>query len=224
MEVVSIFIIVGCMLMVALPILFVVALTLAITRKSTGWTVVAVLAGLLGLAALVTSLVYAGKKGAAEFAEMNEPRPFVSEDGLVEIMAPGSWSVRNLENEVASLQIGNLIGSQFLIVISEEKSEFVDEFSIRDYAGTINEQMKEVLVDAIETELLSLEVGGLTALQNELEGNIDGTGIAYLNTFIEGKDHFHQVLTWTLRETKLTHFPLFRKTVMTFQETNKSVE
>lgn len=215
MDFVAIF---GCFVMVALPILFIFALIMAITRKSKGWTGVTIILGVVGLIALVITLVYAGKAGASKLAEMNEPRSFVSSDGLVEITAPGSWSARDLNNEVATLQIGNLIGSQFLIVISEEKREFVPEFGIREYAETINEQMKEVVEKAAETELISMEIGGLPAFRQELEGDIDGTAIAYLNTFIEGEAHFHQILTWTLQEKKSIHFPLFRTTVDSFRE------
>lgn len=215
MEVVAL---VGCFVMVALPILFVFTLIMAITRKSKGWTAMTVVIGVIGVIALVVSLVYAGKQGAAKLAEMNQPRPFASADGLVEVTAPGTWIGQDFGNEVASLQIGNLIGNQYLLIISEEKRDFVPEFGIQEYAETISEQMKEVVESPIETELIPMEIGGLPAFRRELDGEIDGTKIAYLNTFIEGEQHFHQVLTWTLLEMKDRQFPLFRTTVASFRE------
>ncbi|MDF1658509.1 MAG: hypothetical protein P1U58_12915 [Verrucomicrobiales bacterium] len=215
MEIVAIF---GCFVMVVLPILFVLSLVMAITRKSKGWTVATIATGVIGVIAIVISLVYAGKQGAAKLAEMKQPRPFVTTDGLAEVSAPGIWTEQDFDNDVASLQIGNLIGSQYLLIISEKKREFVPEFGIDEYAETISEQMREIVENPIETELMPMEIGGLTAFRWELEGDIDGTPIAYLNTFIEGEEHFHQVLTWTLIEMKDRHFPLFRTTVESFRE------
>ncbi|MEM7600193.1 MAG: hypothetical protein AAF357_02120 [Verrucomicrobiota bacterium] len=215
MEIVAVF---GCLVMVLLPVLFILALVMAITQKSKEWTSVTIIIGVVGIIALVISLVYAGKYGKAKLEEMNQPRPFVTADGLAEVTAPGTWTAQDFDNDVASLQIGNLIGNQYLLIISEEKQEFVPEFGIQEYAETISEQMKEVVRNPGEPELIPMEIGGLVAFRRELEGEIDGMPIAYLNTFIEGEDHFHQVLTWTLVEMKDRHFPLFRTTVKSFRE------
>ena len=215
MEIVAI---IGCFIMVALPILFVLALVMAITRKSKAWTAGATALGVLGIIAVVVLLVYAGKQAASKMAEMSQPRAFVTTDGLVEITAPGTWTAHDFDNEAATLQIGNLIGVQYLLVISESKREFPPEFGIEEYAEVVSGQMREVVEGSVESELLPMEINGLTAFRQELEGDVEGTSIAYLNTFIDGKEHFHQVLTWTLRDQKERHFPVFRETADSFRE------
>ena len=78
--------------------------------------------------------------------------------------------------------------------------------------------MRDVVLNSAESELLPLKISGFTSFRQELEGMVDGIPIAYLNTFIEGEDHVHQVLTWTTRDRKDREFPLFRATVESFRE------
>lgn len=215
MEMIAIF---GCFIMVVLPILFVVSLIFAITRNSKRWSAVTVVVGVLSLIAVIVLVAYAGRQGAAVMEKLDQPRSFVSSDGRVEVTAPGTWREQDFENEVASLQLGNLMSEQYLLIISEEKRVFVPEFGIREYAETISEQMLEVLENPVESELVSGETGGYPSFQREFEGEIEGMGIAYLNTFVEGEEAFHQILTWTLRERREKNFPIFRKVIDSFRE------
>ncbi|MEM1441556.1 MAG: hypothetical protein AAGF67_04405 [Verrucomicrobiota bacterium] len=214
----------GCLFMVVLPILFIVSLILAIARNSKGWTVATIIIGVFGLIAVVGMLVFAGKEGGSLIEKLNEPRVFTSTDGLVEVTAPGTWRVQDLENDLANLEIGNLFSEQYLLLISEDKREFAPEFSLRDYAEVISEQMLEVVEDPYDRPLVSMETGEYPSFEWELDGGIDGLDIAYLIFFIEGEEAFHQILTWTLLERKEKHFPVFREVIGSFREISSAGE
>lgn len=162
----------GCFVMVILPILFVVALVVAITKQSKGWTVATVAIGVVGVVAVVVALAYTGKEAAGKLVERSQPRAFLSSDGLVQVTAPGSWREQDFENEVASLQLGNLISNEYLLVISEEKRGFAPEVGIEEYAEWHSEHVREVLEDPSETELIPLKIGSLKGLRRELDGRI----------------------------------------------------
>jgi len=77
---------------------------------------------------------------------------------------------------------------------------------------------KKEIVDAKITEPAPLKINGLPAFQAQVSGTVDGLKIDYLNTYVEGKEHFYQILTWTLASKRGAAFPRIRKAVGTFHE------
>ncbi|MEM9284129.1 MAG: hypothetical protein AAGA96_20105, partial [Verrucomicrobiota bacterium] len=125
----------GCFLAVLVPALFVFFLVMAIVRKSKGWTVAAVLTGVFGLA-LGAMVIFLGNKAVQKVKETTEiPRVFASEDGLVSVTTPGYWRVLDLASAAAELQLGDPVSEEYLLVISELKTDFEPDFTVEDFAS-----------------------------------------------------------------------------------------
>ncbi len=193
-----IFGVLGCFATVAVPILFIFCLIMAIVRKSKGWTVATIVMGVLGLGAVIAAVAFSANQVAEAVEESKIPREFADDEGRFALTGPGSWSVQDLGHPDAELEIGNLFAEEYVMVISEAKSEFDEDFSLDDFADIAGGAMIDVLGDPDYSEFEELTVNGMPARRHRLNGTIDGIRIAYVNTFVEGKEDFHQVLAWTL--------------------------
>ena len=140
-----------------------------------------------------------------------------SEDGKSKVVVPKSWSKQTGLNDVADLQIANTRKENYLIVISEPKSDF-DNISVEKYS----EITRKFIVDSIQGPKLSepqnLTINGNSALQYEITGSIDNINIIYFHTAVEGKENFHQVLAWTLPSKRSENEPVLKSIINSFQE------
>jgi len=195
--------ILGIVLMLGVPALFVVSLILAIRKKATGWTVVAVVTGLVSLAllGLFSFGVYTGimqnRRFVAADQEIPPDRRIVSDDGLCELTIPADW--KRLENlhDSATLQVGNVKRGEFMIVLTDLKE---------DFAGTLAQHV-EITTQSLIAALSSaetvgpeeLQIDGGPALRYEITGTNDLANVFYVQTTVEGSRGFYQVLGWTLK-------------------------
>jgi len=209
---------VACFLGVALPALFLFTLVMAFTRKGKAWIVSAVVTGVLCLVLVVGMIVFGATRVVKSAKEGMEATSFVSADGLVSIVGAPGWRELDLDSPDADLSIGTMFPGEFLIVISELKTDFEEEIGIAEFAKIASDQVIGNVENAEASPLEPITVQGLTAYRQELSGTIDGTGIFYLNTYIEGAEHFHQVMAWTLIERKIPALPRLRTVSDSFQE------
>ena len=212
--------VIGCFLAILVPALFIFALIMAIVRKSRGWTIVTVILGVLGLGFLGVAAYFGVRQAAESAAEAKVPREFVSSDNLVAVTGPGSWTEQDLGSDVAGLQLANLFAEEYLIVISELKSDFPEEFDLEEFVDVASSGIIDSVTEADFSEMEPLAVGGCEGFQHELNGSIDGIRISYVNSFLEGKEHFHQILAWTLEERKERVLPILKEASLTFRETD----
>ncbi len=130
-------------------------------------------------------------------------------DDLFRLSLPKYMKVMHNLNEEASLQYANIYKEVYTVVIYESKEEFVsvfkeleeydDELSIlENYKITQQNFFKEIaVIDKIEPYKLK-KINGLKAKQIKILANVDGIDIAYVITYIEGREHIFQIMTWTL--------------------------
>lgn len=208
----------ACFLAVALPSLFLFTLVMAFTRKGKAWIASAVVTGVICLLMVVGLIVFGATRVVKSAKEGLEASTFMSADGLVSIMGAPGWRELDLESPDADLSIGTMFPGEFLIVISELKTDFEPEVGIAEFAKIASDQVIGNLENAEASALEAVSVQGLAAYRQELSGSIDGTGIFYLNSYIEGAEHFHQVMSWTLIERKEPALPRLRTVSDSFQE------
>lgn len=134
-------------------------------------------------------------------------------------------------NAEASLQYQNTTKETYVIIIDEDKEEFVemfqligmydDELSVIDnYASVQTQSLLENVTVEEKTEPKSYEINGLPAVTTEIQGEATGVvyPIYYYMTFIEGADDLYMIMTWTLKESKDTYKGTFEKMVKSFEE------
>lgn len=121
-------------------------------------------------------------------------------------------------NDVASLEYGNGLQELYVIVIDEEKSAW--EEAVNQYGGIVDSTLKNdfesyrnYLMDGFEDSIFNenfkttkpVTVNNMNGYLYEIEGSLSGLDVFYYYTFVEGKDHYYQIMTWTLKDRSDSH-------------------
>jgi hypothetical protein len=160
----------------------------------------------LGYIALVLNLIFTGailipmiRSDMQRRAELaSSPQEIAAADGKTRITAPGDWTKLPGLNKVATLQAGNKAQDEFLLVIAESKTDLADLTLQQHHEKTRNATVGR-LESGSSSEVSELTIDGHPALQDELRGVSNHTNVVFLHTTVEGKEHFYQILAWTLK-------------------------
>ena len=209
----------GCVLIILVPALFLFTLIMAMTRKSKGWIVATIIAGTISLVMIGVVAVYGVRFGSKALKEQQAVQIFTTTDGLASVTGAPGWRVLDLQSEDATMQIGNFVAEEYLLVISELKSDFDPDFTLLDFAEIASQQTIETVEGAVPGELVEKTIQGLSAYEREVSGTIEGTEVSYCNNYVEGREHYYQVMAWTLANRKEKAFPRLRAAAESFTET-----
>lgn len=217
--------IVGCLAVVTVPTLFVGSLIVALVKKSRAWGVVAGVSGVL-LVGLGGVAVVLGIVAARRAANDTSPATAISTAGSSTVAStegralldiPGDWSEMDLENEHASLQVGNPQREEYLIVIAEPATDFdLDLDGFTELASGLT--LGAIAGAQTAGPPVALDLNGLPARRLEISGAADGVRVVYHATYVEGAGHYYQVLAWTLPSKRDAAFPRYDQVVATFRE------
>ena len=118
-------------------------------------------------------------------------------------------------NDEASLQYQNIFKEVYVVVIDEDKQNFIDTFVEADEYDTtksVAENYRTVQLtsfsEAIEftgqTEPRKIRINGLDAQYVQIDGRVEGirNEISYFITYIEGNDKMYMLMAWTLKDRK----------------------
>ena len=150
-------------------------------------------------------------------------------EGKYKMKVPTNMSESFDLNDEASLQYQNIFKELYLIVLDEDLSDFITSIEENDLTDSYSLDLYghcRLLIDVFamdveiinESEPVDLIIDGLPAMQYELEGRIEDVEIYYCCTFIEGKNKFYQVISWTLLDKKNEHANILKKMPLSFEE------
>jgi hypothetical protein len=133
-------------------------------------------------------------------------------------------------NDNASLQFQNIFKEAYVIVIDEDKEEFIkayEESSAYDTARSLLSNYSDIQVqlttsamDVISRkELTTMGINGLRAETTEIDATVEGidSPITYFLTFVEGDEKFYFIMAWTLQDKKDTHRATFEEIANSFR-------
>jgi hypothetical protein len=146
-------------------------------------------------------LVWGTSRPGGTFAAGGGGQVVTSKNGDSQVRLPAHWSPLQGLHERATIQAGNKQREEYLIVLSESKANFADDFTYRDYSRITREGlMKNIEQPKVVGEPTELLINGRRAVRYEIHGVSAKTRlkIVYLHTTVDGEKSFHQVLTWTL--------------------------
>ena len=141
-----------------------------------------------------------------------------SQDGTTQVVVPESWSIQQDLNDIADLQVADIAEENYLIVISEPKSDFDNNVSVEQYSEMTRKFILESVQGGHLSEPVNFTINGNVALQYQIIGSFDGLYIVYLHTVVEGDEDFHQLLAWTLLDKLEENEPILKSVVNSFQE------
>lgn len=131
------------------------------------------------------------------------------------LTVPGSLAHLDNLNENASLEYGNKLQEFYVIVIDELKQEWVNALAqygelqdstitpdLKGYRTFLMDGFKQSVTNANFKQSKEFTVNNMPAHLYEIEGQVGGIEAYYYYTFVEGREHFYQILTWTLLDRR----------------------
>lgn len=165
------------------------------------------------------------------FVSCNESTQTVKISNRYTLDVPAFLTETNNLNTDASLQYQNLLKEFYVIVIDEPKKAFNDvvvanklEYTpnLKGYANLLKDGMsKKIQFDALP-KLTDRTINGRSARIMDMSGKIDDIHAYWKIAFIEGKNRYYQVMTWTLADRKEDNEEMMEQIVNSFKETDKS--
>jgi len=124
-------------------------------------------------------------------------------------------------NTEASLQYQNTFRELYTIVLDEPKTDFPNpqEVNLEDFTGIVRENLESNLENPIFSTTRDTVINGLKAKLFSLSDDSEGVSIYYQFAYIESKNHFYQILTWTLENRKDQYVTDMDKIIASFKET-----
>ncbi len=135
-------------------------------------------------------------------------------------------------NEEASLQYQNLLKEVYIVVLDESKEAvetvIIDNgledyytFDVDGYANLLTDGLESsVTFDSIP-ELHPKKINGLNARTMNFTGKMEGIHIYWDFAFIEGRNNYYQVMSWTLVDRKDKYKDVMSTMINSFKEIDK---
>lgn len=147
-----------------------------------------------------------------------KPTIVKSNDGQYELTIPGGWKKETKLHDEANIQASRAFEELYVVVISENKKDFADGTTLNDYTQIVREGMLGRIESAAMTDSTSVVVGKNPAMRFETHGVVEKIKAGYINTTVETRDAFHQVIAWTLDSRFEQNRAKLLEVVNTFKE------
>jgi Tfp pilus assembly major pilin PilA len=142
-----------------------------------------------------------------------------SGDGLTRIRLPSNWKQLPELTETGSVEYGNAHREQYALVISEPKADFSSTVDLPAYNEIVMNQNYQDKLTGLNLEFMGqVSFNGLKGFKYIVRGGVDNIRVVYLHTVLEGKDHFHQVMFWTLPTRWADSAEVYEAALTTFAE------
>lgn len=143
---------------------------------------------------LNTALLLTGCK----FENKNAERTIFSEDGLFSVTLPKGWKqITDYSlNDIAEIQAMKIFGDRYFIASMENKNDL--EYNFDEWTELVIDIYLSASEKASISEGKDVLIGGQPAKQYEISATVDKVKIKILATYINGENHFAQILAWTL--------------------------
>ncbi len=125
-------------------------------------------------------------------------------DGTLELTIPDHWSplspsITGVPGADTQLQVGNMFREEYLLVLSISKADMPGA-TLETYNDSMREGWQEEMASPLIGQTETLSVGNASALRTLVRGTVEGVKVGYVVTAIDGRDHMHAILQWTLLE------------------------
>jgi acyl carrier protein len=196
-------------------IFFIIALIKAITKKTKGWIIGAVVSALLAMFGVVGLIGMAANSIAKLAKTASEKKKTVaSKDGRIRLEVPATWREMPDLHEDAQVQAGNALLDQYVMVLEDLKSDYTG--SLQQFDALIIGQMKEKMVDCEVSEPEARPIGSYPALHRRLTGTVDTIKVVYHIALVETDAGFYQIMRWTTPSRESSVQTVFREIADSF--------
>jgi hypothetical protein len=137
--------------------------------------------------------------GCKQMQSLAHPTVLKSKDGKFQLTIPAGWREDSTLSERADIKADQPFNEMYVMVITEAKADFTEEVTLDSYTDMTRASMTSVLTSPELTPPLPLTINGNAGRQYEIQGGMKNVNLAYLITTVETSEHFHKIVTWTLR-------------------------
>ena len=137
--------------------------------------------------------------------------------GLCELRLPKGWRGAKELNDGAGIEVIDPLRGRYALIMSEWRDDYDASYTLEEFSSSTRAQLTSDLLLLATSAPESRSVGGLRAIQFEIEAVHDRTEIKYLHTSIQGRRAFHQVIAWATR--RCCSRPAFDELLKGFAET-----
>ncbi|MBC8163698.1 MAG: hypothetical protein H7Z42_21025 [Roseiflexaceae bacterium] len=145
------------------------------------------------------------------------PALFVASDGQSQVRAPDNWQELPELHDDAEIRIGNEVGETYLIVLTEAREDF-GELPLDEYIDLVTGSFSETIENAEFSDVRTLTINGMEALQLDITGTVDATDISYTITCVAGETNYFQLINWTLAEQAERNRSLLDGVITSFEQ------
>ena len=132
-------------------------------------------------------------------------------------------------NDSASLQYENGAEELYVIVLDESKKSIHDVIAsngiqdlysndIEGYSKLIMDGLKTAIKKSKTTNLKKEIINSNKSITAELSATVDNLKVYYSLAYIEGKDTYYQIMSWTLSNKKELNKEKINKMIHSFKE------
>ncbi|MBX7148324.1 hypothetical protein K1X76_04510 [bacterium] len=122
-------------------------------------------------------------------------------DNRSQVELKSGWAVTTGLNDKADIQIENVTKNLYFISLSEAKANLEKSMFLEKYSELTRQNLIRPLTDVRYSAPVYKTIGGYKALQYEITAKSDNLDIWYFHTIVETPTNYHQLISWTLKDT-----------------------
>lgn len=140
-------------------------------------------------------------------------------DGLAQLKFPFGWKDDGSDGQIILSYSKGTIGN--MMVLRDNKSALSNDATIDNYCTIITNNMANELQNAVITEPSQININNYSALQLEIQGEIQKVKLKYLVTIVATNDSYYQLVAYSTQDSYNKNKSDFEKIMNTFKEVSK---
>ena len=138
------------------------------------------------------------------------------------ITVPSGWEEAEGLHDNAQIQAKSGNPEGYILIIAEDKSDFTDSMTLRDYYDIIKSNFSNSLTDLELGSDKPHKINGFDAIQIQIKGTASNVKLIYLVSCVETDEYFAQIITWTINSKFEEIKPEFESIINSFNTTDGS--
>jgi hypothetical protein len=155
-----------------------------------------------------------------QLQKLGKPTVLTSPDGKFQLTLPSGWEERPALHAGASIKAANVLQEAYVIVMTDSKIDLADDMTLDKFTDITRRKMLTKVTEGDSTPPVPVTINGNPGLQYALTGVVDIMKISYLITTVETTEHYHQIITWTLRSRADQNHSILQKVTESFRSTD----
>ena len=135
-----------------------------------------------------------------------------------EIRKPWLWWTMDDLNDEADVQMGNLFMEAYLVVLSQSKSEFGDNYELDEFSENLSALIEGGLTGLKTRKPALLTINGYPAIKRVIEGRFEQLPVIYWHISLDTGDDYHQMIVWSVKRYFVINEPFFKSAIYSIRK------